>query len=100
MSSSVPPLMIRIRPVCSTTNRRPDPSPASVTSNGFDRPVATGVSPRWIRDGTTAAVAAGAAGPTSRLASRAAATNRAMADIGEIVRHPAKRARTGSRRLR
>ena len=46
--------MILILPVCSTTNSRPDPSPALVTSSGCDRPSATGSRPRWIRDGATA----------------------------------------------
>ncbi len=44
VASRLPPEMIRILPVCSTTNRRPDASPAWVTSTGLDSPETTGAS--------------------------------------------------------
>src|SRR5689334_14332881 len=40
-STSLPSWTIRMRPPCSTTNRRPEPSPASVTSTGDCRPPTT-----------------------------------------------------------
>ena len=52
--------MTRIRPVCSTTNRRPLPSPAPVTRTGLSRPLATWLSPRLTLLATKASAAGSA----------------------------------------
>jgi len=41
---TTPPFITRMRPACSTMKRRPEPSPAFVTSMGLSRPAATRVS--------------------------------------------------------
>ena len=98
--------MIRILPVCSTTNRRPEPSPACVTRTGLDRPEATRSS-----DPAAVGATADAAGPGSRPTRsaepatsedrREARAREGQAGAGESVRHgahgPPDRVRLASR---
>src|SRR5579884_3500873 len=61
------PLTIRIRPACSTTKRRPEPSPAPVTKRGAWSPLATVVRARRREWGSPAAGEAREDGPPSAL---------------------------------
>src|ERR1043165_8133911 len=59
--STFPFFMTRMRPGCSTMNRRPDPSPAPVTKTGLFRPDAIRVSLK-VPALTVAAVGDGSGG--------------------------------------
>ena len=72
---------IRTAPVCSMTNSRPDPSRALVTPNGADSPSTTSTNPRWIRDGTTAALVAAGTPRARAMAMAARRGTRGMSDI-------------------
>ena len=71
VARTVEPLTIRIRPACSTTNRRPLPSRALAMPTGADRPVETRLSDRVTLDGLKAATDAGAAEATVSVAASA-----------------------------
>src|SRR4029079_19427467 len=54
-STSAPSWTIRMRPACSATNSRPDPSPGSATSTGDLRPPTTVVTTGFTAWGSNAA---------------------------------------------
>src|SRR3954453_12946120 len=64
VASVDPAETIQIRPVCSTTNSRPLPSPAFVTSTGWWKPARTRFSESATFVGSNAATAAGATTPS------------------------------------